>query len=288
VERDALIYDVGMHNGNDTAFYLARGFRVVAVEADPTLAAAGAQRFRDAVAKGRLSILNVAISEHSGEATFWICDQNSEWNSFDETVAGRDGAPHHPIQVPTKTFASIVAEYDDPHYVKIDIEGHDVQCLRDLGTLSPRRLPKYVSWESDPAPDHGRSAEVSPLLRLANQVGFSRFKLIDQATYWPLPTALSLGKIADVVVWRLLRAANRPPLRPVRPLIRKLTKRAQLGQQYGWEFAMGASGPWGDEMPGKWLTFAEAVDAHRLATREHFASNNRADHTFWCDWHAAS
>ena len=32
-----LIYDVGMHNGADTAFYLAKGFRVVAVEANPEL-----------------------------------------------------------------------------------------------------------------------------------------------------------------------------------------------------------------------------------------------------------
>ena len=29
-----LIYDVGMHRGEDTAFYLRKGFRVVAVEAD--------------------------------------------------------------------------------------------------------------------------------------------------------------------------------------------------------------------------------------------------------------
>ena len=28
-----LIYDVGMHNGDDTAYYLHRGFRVIAVEA---------------------------------------------------------------------------------------------------------------------------------------------------------------------------------------------------------------------------------------------------------------
>jgi 16S rRNA A1518/A1519 N6-dimethyltransferase RsmA/KsgA/DIM1 with predicted DNA glycosylase/AP lyase activity len=30
-----LIYDVGMHHGEDTEFYLRKGFRVVAFEADP-------------------------------------------------------------------------------------------------------------------------------------------------------------------------------------------------------------------------------------------------------------
>ena len=32
-----LIYDVGMSNGDDTAYYLHRGFRVVAIEANPLL-----------------------------------------------------------------------------------------------------------------------------------------------------------------------------------------------------------------------------------------------------------
>jgi hypothetical protein len=34
-----LIFDIGMHDGSDTAFYLHQGYAVVGVEADPTLAA---------------------------------------------------------------------------------------------------------------------------------------------------------------------------------------------------------------------------------------------------------
>ncbi len=32
-----LIYDLGSHNGQDSEFYLKKGFIVVAVEANPTL-----------------------------------------------------------------------------------------------------------------------------------------------------------------------------------------------------------------------------------------------------------
>jgi hypothetical protein len=32
-----LIYDVGMNNGDDTAYYLSRGFRVIAIEASPVM-----------------------------------------------------------------------------------------------------------------------------------------------------------------------------------------------------------------------------------------------------------
>jgi hypothetical protein len=34
-----LIYDVGMNNGDDIAYYLRRGFRVLAIEANPDLVA---------------------------------------------------------------------------------------------------------------------------------------------------------------------------------------------------------------------------------------------------------
>lgn len=287
MERSKLIYDVGMNNGNDTAFYLSRGFRVVAIEADPTLVAAAATRFRDALEQRHLILLNVAISDSPGEATFWICDGNSEWNSFSPSLAARNGSPHHPIIVPTRTFESIIEEHGDPYYVKIDIEGHDVHCLRDLGR-SQSRLPQFLSWESDPAPDRGLSSEVSPLLQLAHDIGFNRFKLIDQATYLPLPSQWSVVKVSDSVVWRLLHAANQPSLHGARPLLRHLTHRAKLGRRFEWDFDMGASGPWGDEMPGSWMTFEAAVEAHRRATREHFAGKHRPDHSFWCDWHATS
>ena len=61
VVRD-LIYDVGMHNGNDTAFYLHQGFRVIAIDADPRAADAANQRFRSELASERLMILNVELS----------------------------------------------------------------------------------------------------------------------------------------------------------------------------------------------------------------------------------
>jgi len=33
-----IIYDVGMNNGDDCEYYLTKGYRVVAVEANPALA----------------------------------------------------------------------------------------------------------------------------------------------------------------------------------------------------------------------------------------------------------
>jgi 16S rRNA A1518/A1519 N6-dimethyltransferase RsmA/KsgA/DIM1 with predicted DNA glycosylase/AP lyase activity len=58
-----LIFDVGMHLGEDTEFYLKKGFRVVAIEADPLHCSRVAERFAREVAKRQLVILNVAITK---------------------------------------------------------------------------------------------------------------------------------------------------------------------------------------------------------------------------------
>ena len=56
----ALILDVGMYDGTDTAYYLSMGFRVLAVEANPALVAQAAERFEREIRDGRLTILHRA------------------------------------------------------------------------------------------------------------------------------------------------------------------------------------------------------------------------------------
>ncbi len=59
---DAIVYDIGANNGDDTEYFLKKGLRVVAVEANPALATHVAHRFADDVMAGRLVVLNVAAS----------------------------------------------------------------------------------------------------------------------------------------------------------------------------------------------------------------------------------
>jgi FkbM family methyltransferase len=72
-----LIYDVGMHNGDDTAYYLRRGFRVVAIEPNPTLVATASERFCREIEAGELKILNVGVAAEDGELPFWVCETDS-------------------------------------------------------------------------------------------------------------------------------------------------------------------------------------------------------------------
>jgi len=56
-----LVYDIGMGDGDDSLFYLLKGFRVVAVEADPSLCDAARVRLWAFIEKGQLTIVNRAV-----------------------------------------------------------------------------------------------------------------------------------------------------------------------------------------------------------------------------------
>lgn len=162
-----LVMDVGFHVGDDTNFYLKKGFRVVAVEANPALAKAGEARFADAIADGRLALLNVGISDGVGERPFYVNRTNADWSSFLEDAGGR-GGDYEVVSVMQSDLTSIVRDYGTPYYIKIDIEGHDDLCIRELEQW--REYPKFVSVE-------GTVLDFFP--RMA-ALGYRRFKVISQ------------------------------------------------------------------------------------------------------------
>ena len=67
-----LIYDVGGHLGEDTDFYLKKGFKVVAIEANPVLAEKLRKRFQSNLSDGSLTLIDSAIAEDTGEVDFYI------------------------------------------------------------------------------------------------------------------------------------------------------------------------------------------------------------------------
>lgn len=162
-----LIFDIGMNNGDDTAYYLGRGHRVVAVEANPVLAERGKTRFADEITAGALTIVNEGVGEQPGRATFWVSRANSEWSSFLHHIATRNGTTADPIEVGVRTFRSLIDEFGCPHYAKIDIEGHDIFCLRELANGA---RPELISVE----------AHRLEYLALLYAAGYRGFKVVNQ------------------------------------------------------------------------------------------------------------
>lgn len=223
--HEDLIFDLGLHHGEDTEFYLAKGFRVVAVEANPDLCAEATRRFATAVADGSLTIVNRALAEQPGEITFFD-NEFSAWGTVDPKWAARNrrmGSNSRERTVQATTMPELLQEFGTPYYAKIDIEGMDMVALRGLREVTAR--PNFVSIESDKVSFRALREEFETLTEL----GYTRFKLVSQR---------------DV-------PKQQPPQPP------------REGSYVARSFELGSSGLFGEETPGEWVGADEAIDAYR-------------------------
>jgi FkbM family methyltransferase len=280
-----LVYDVGFNIGQDTAFYLSRGYRVIAIEADPTLAELGRQRFYRDVQEGNLEIVNVGIAEQEGTADFWICESKPEFNSFHQGIASRDGYSNHSIQIPTARFASVLKRYGTPYFLKIDIEGNEMLCLNDLQAPT---LPKYIAIESEcPVDDQPRgAADGLRVLRKLRDLGYESFKLIDQFTHCSISSPHSLNYLMDSASRRWLIHPPLNRLRGTHRLSQALMTKPKLEKRLGWTFPVGSSGALGEDTAGNWISFEAAQRAYERHRETYFRKPGVTHHSFWCDWHA--
>lgn len=231
-----LIFDVGVNDGVDSAYYLTKSRRVIGVEASPPACERLQRRFASEIAEGRYTLLNVGIARDRGEMPFWVCDDHPDWSSFSQEIASRQGSRHHPVTVPTCSFADVIAEHGVPTFAKIDIEGHDRLCLE---ALTPDTAPPYISVELSHAD--------GSLVDLLAELGYRDFKIVSQTSFAPVSTLLTRALYA-------LSGRSRVTRR-----LHSFDRRCRGAAGDGdWKFAMGSSGPFGPTAPGRWVNAGRA------------------------------
>lgn len=144
-----IIYDVGASYGSKTEVFLRLGARVVAVEPNSAAVEHLKRRFKSANVK----ILQKAISDRPGREFYHIHTSESGLNTlsskwvdvladkektrFKEVITFSDG-----YEIETITLDSLIAELGRPFYIKIDVEGYELNTLKGLS--SP---VNYISFE---------------------------------------------------------------------------------------------------------------------------------------------
>lgn len=177
-----LIFDIGMYKGEDTQFYLRKGFNVVAIEADPNLINHNTKRFQRFIDTGQLQIIHGAITAQTkGMIDFYRCDSLPVWNTTDLQFVKAMQSRALPtkitkLQVPILDLAEILAKYGIPYYMKIDIEGADHYCLDALSNF--KTAPKYLSLESSKTDIYAIQEEFDKLIKL----GYKHFSIRQQQT----------------------------------------------------------------------------------------------------------
>lgn len=244
-----LIYDIGFHRGEDTKYYLSQGYRVVAVDANPTLILHGRKVFHGEINSGQLILINLWIGEENSESLkFYINHSKTEWSSFN-LDAGTRWKKFHCVEVPVVSISSLFQSFWIPCYLKADIEWNDIYCAR---WLLPDYLPQYVSFEfSDIL-----------LLETLYQKWYNRFKLINQRNLWRPLNIISersfFCQLYHIVLFRW---------------------RAHFYSK----FPSGSSGPFGDETEGPWLEYQDAKNI--IIQRENLPNFKFLTHS-WLDLHA--
>lgn len=163
-----VIYDFGTHNGGDIEYYLKKGRKIVGVEANPSLVAQCADRFRSEIDEKRLVLINAAISTSDDAPTtpFYIHKFNTVLNQLHRPCEEKC-SEFQEIRVPQIKATSIIEEHGHPYYLKIDLEGCDQEVLAEL--FGKEIYPDFVSAES-------HSIRVFCLLAAA---GYKSFNLVD-------------------------------------------------------------------------------------------------------------
>ncbi len=253
--NNKLIFDIGMHIGEDTRHYLSKGYKVIAVEANPLLAEQNNVKFKKEITAGKLIILNVGIAESDGVLPFYRNHRLTDWSSFDKDLGGRNGTSYDVIDVPCISTQSLFEKYGIPFYFKVDIEGYDWVCVnaldKDLG------LPKYFSCEG---------SEMS-LLDTLYKKGYSKFKLINQANNFE-PININQERKQYFPKYRIIMNGIKLRLQKVIPI----------------KHFYGSAGPFAEDTKGEWLDY----DTTKKLFSEFLYGNDGKglNNTSWFDIHA--
>lgn len=218
-----LIADIGASEGDDTHYYLQKGFDVVVVEADPVMHVGLRRRFANEIADGQVELLNRVAADTSGqEVQFW---RNERYQALSTLDFGAARFQEHLVActVPTMNWTDVAAVRGVPYYCKLDIEGGEVCFLRSMqGTDA---YPTYISAE----------CHTFEPIQVMFELGYSRFKLVNQTVLPALAASLP-----------------NPPLE------------GKYVPEPDWTHA---SGPFGRELPDRWLDFEEIAVIFDMITR---------------------
>lgn len=244
-KKQNLIFDVGLHKGEDTDFYLKKGFSVVAFEADPDLVAECQERFREQLESGQLTIVAGAIVPQEmidagqDSVTFYKNADVSVWGTISPNWAKRNTVHQTSsceISVPTIDFVDVLQTYGIPRYLKADIEGADMICIEALKRF--KHKPDYVSIESSKT----SLKELDNELTVLDSLGYTHFKAVEQSelhTVQSVPREAAEGKNTEHV------------------------------------FPDGSSGLFGRELPGTWMNLSGIRRRYRYINLGYYLVSER-------------
>ncbi len=150
--ENKLVYDIGANKGTKVKAMLKMGFKVIAIE--PEKKALSTLKWRFGRNK-KVAIIDKALSDKESTLVIHIAEGRSGLNtlsdkwvdSLEMEKTNRWHKKHvfkKSYEVPVSTLEHVFSEYGVPYYVKIDVEGYEVNVIKGM-----KQLPAYLSFETN-------------------------------------------------------------------------------------------------------------------------------------------
>jgi FkbM family methyltransferase len=176
VPAASLCFDVGANIGDKTGILLQHRCRVVAVEPIKRNLEILKKRYGG---HANVAIVPVAVSDQIGRQTINITDDALAFSTFsqkwvdalEDEKSNRWGIAVKTSTdvVETSTLDALIGQFGVPYYIKIDVEGHEINVLRGL----TRKIP-LISFEANlPEFVEETRACISHLLSLDQSAAFN-------------------------------------------------------------------------------------------------------------------
>lgn len=252
------IFDIGVGSGLDTYFYLNKGFKVVAVEADPIQTNVLSSKFADQIQDNTLTLVNAVASDTVDQVVSFYKDKTFQPSSTAISSYIKSSHTHDKVDGLTINYNELINRYGVPYYCKIDIESSDLVFLKSIESL---QLPTYISAE----------ANTIDIIEQMHKLGYQKFKLINQYYGFTLQMHYEYYAKFDVDNKDFVCEGN--------PFTGKLPTWLNEHNLLEW------SGLFGTELPGKWVSYAEIKQMYTLIRQ---MTNKLPAHVMvgWFDCHA--
>ena len=190
------VLDIGPNFGIDSAYYLKRGYRTVAVDGNKLAVDVNYRNFGSPLRYGYFKLYYRVLMPHGASQGYVrFCNKKKSEHSYLMCDNATKAIPCvHPEQqfcndgymkkVAAVTCGDFLEDIGLPSlYLKIDIEGQTFDCVRALGRVRVKYpqipLPKYVSMEV------GNYPTAFKMMHLLTDAGYTRFKVVDQKWFCP-------------------------------------------------------------------------------------------------------
>jgi FkbM family methyltransferase len=140
VQPGQVVFDVGAHAGLHLAQFIdliGPSGRAVAFEPIPALAHALASKYRS---RSNVEIRNMALADKPGRSGFFVLHKALGMSGFKQRI-GSDDHGTKKIKVDIDTLDRQADGLDRLDYIKIDIEGAEISCLRGARETVKRYRP---------------------------------------------------------------------------------------------------------------------------------------------------